>query len=1092
MKNLCDFTSELPTMTMKRKDFQKAASFIHEFLLKLSEDIECAELRDSLNLALLHMQKYYRSLRLRSADRDQNMNLSASLRGLSPMTPFRDAPSKFQWRWMSLESQKIATGSLPIDGGKNLMTLPLIIQAAKEGDDELIIQLVEKDGDSLFEVDALGRTALMYAAHYNQKDTLEILLEHNIDVNAEANDGSTAAHRACHDGHTDILKLLLDYSADVLLQDTQGRAPIHWACYTQKTDCLRLLIERGANVNQRDCEGLTPCMWACRLDHIEHFELLSCVENQDINEIDGIERDNNGRTWMHWAVRRTEPLECLKTLLTPETSRIKDNDGKTVMLHAAEQGSLPACKAVLEIAGKDCLRDKDDNNRTPLHLAAMSGHGELINFLLEEGTDLNSSDSFGATATDYARGRQLHYSLLILQSHQRQREKTCESPSHSNNQIYNGGNGDGLHQSNHQHPQVVMYQGNKPRNPSRQLDAPVTPRGGGRPPMAHTQGKFTPQDEGRDAISAGHKRSHSQPQISQEKHVSKPITTEAFVTTNQSNHDNGTKPNKDDCDIDKDENRSCDEDHIANQEEDEGAEWPGKQVPEEKQQNILNKGTEIELPEDFDENEHSISIGAMDVSDVEEPANHNKAQPVNQTHKLHPPSPRSQNMQSQKPMQAHYISTEENYQEEEQLMEQPNNHGEEEPMQEHPNDEQQSFNAQSQALSSPSNTSLMSTANPLAASRPFPPAILAPLSPVSSQQVANSKPHKKKKKKKKQRESLEDPGMIPPPRGYTAPVQPPNMGVSPIMGGTGFRPSLMGMSQGGMFSPTAPLAPPPMGQPHPSAPLASPPMGSPHPPSPPTSRIPLSPWGPGGGGNRSQGHRPTLFNQAGPRGMRAPSPPQGAPYPPQGQPAMRPPTVDTQGPSFTYGGNNRGDYNDSQDFDTDDPPRPSAPQPPYGGNISRPPTLGSSSGVGQGGMARHKSEENLCLSPKEGEEVDSAMNQSEELTSLGLHKGGLRRSPSPGGRSTPSPRGRLPSPIPGGSHHGGVSPTPKTPSPRDSNRPNNNNEQGRMVNSQSKPGMTGLKRPQAQKNNSGVVTPIAANRKQSNMRQSTPPPIHQR
>ncbi len=41
-------------------DFQKAAALIHELQLKLSEDVECAELRDALNLALLHMQKYYR------------------------------------------------------------------------------------------------------------------------------------------------------------------------------------------------------------------------------------------------------------------------------------------------------------------------------------------------------------------------------------------------------------------------------------------------------------------------------------------------------------------------------------------------------------------------------------------------------------------------------------------------------------------------------------------------------------------------------------------------------------------------------------------------------------------------------------------------------------------------------------------------------------------------------------------------------------------------------------------------------------------------------------------------------------------------
>lgn len=64
----------------------------------------------------------------------------------------------------------------------------------------------------------------------------------------------------------------------------------------------------------RDKDGLTTCMWACRMDNIKHFELL-CQSEYNVAEHDGIERDVNGRTWMHWAVRRTEPLECLQVRL---------------------------------------------------------------------------------------------------------------------------------------------------------------------------------------------------------------------------------------------------------------------------------------------------------------------------------------------------------------------------------------------------------------------------------------------------------------------------------------------------------------------------------------------------------------------------------------------------------------------------------------------------------------------------------------------------------------------------------------------------------------------------------------------------------
>lgn len=122
-------------------DFQKAAAFIHEFLLKLHEDSECAELRDSLNLALLHMQKYYRVLQTRNQEKHLATNLSLTARGLSPMTPFVDAPDKFQYKWINLDSARLKA-SMALDESMAITVLPSIIQAAKEGNTDLITDLI--------------------------------------------------------------------------------------------------------------------------------------------------------------------------------------------------------------------------------------------------------------------------------------------------------------------------------------------------------------------------------------------------------------------------------------------------------------------------------------------------------------------------------------------------------------------------------------------------------------------------------------------------------------------------------------------------------------------------------------------------------------------------------------------------------------------------------------------------------------------------------------------------------------------------------------------------------------------------------------
>lgn len=48
-------------------------------------------------------------------------------------------------------------------------------------------------------------------------------------------------------------------------------------------------------------------------------------------------------------------------------------------------GSLLACKIILEIAGRQRVIDRDNNDRSALHLASINGHGDVINHLLDYG-----------------------------------------------------------------------------------------------------------------------------------------------------------------------------------------------------------------------------------------------------------------------------------------------------------------------------------------------------------------------------------------------------------------------------------------------------------------------------------------------------------------------------------------------------------------------------------------------------------------------------------------------------------------------------------------------------------------------------------
>ena len=51
---------------------------------------------------------------------------------------------------------------------------------------------------------------------------------------------------------------------------------------------------------------MSPVMWACHLDNYEHLKILTNL--YDKNDMDC---DNDGRSWLHWCVRKQDPLECL-------------------------------------------------------------------------------------------------------------------------------------------------------------------------------------------------------------------------------------------------------------------------------------------------------------------------------------------------------------------------------------------------------------------------------------------------------------------------------------------------------------------------------------------------------------------------------------------------------------------------------------------------------------------------------------------------------------------------------------------------------------------------------------------------------------
>lgn len=265
-------------MAIKRKDFQKTSSVILEFLLKLPDEETSSRLRDTLLHALHFLQQYY--LILQKRDKEQKPLQWTIERGLSPLTPFRETPDKFEWSWIDVESNKVRQ-TLPKHSLTDFILLSPIIIAVREGDLRYVKELLTAKPTLIDQVDSFGRNLLTYAVQYQRMHILRYLLfecQPSANINIQANDGSTCLHRSCYSDdrqtcNMEIVRLLLENRADVSKQDVHLRSPLHWAVLAENTDCLKALIEHNADVHMRDADGMTPAMWACHLDRHEHFKV---------------------------------------------------------------------------------------------------------------------------------------------------------------------------------------------------------------------------------------------------------------------------------------------------------------------------------------------------------------------------------------------------------------------------------------------------------------------------------------------------------------------------------------------------------------------------------------------------------------------------------------------------------------------------------------------------------------------------------------------------------------------------------------------------------------------------------------------------
>jgi ankyrin repeat protein len=233
------------------------------------------------------------------------------------------------------------------------------------------------------------------AAYRFDVDCLDVLLASNVDVDVINNFGRTPLLEMCCFGFNRFisedskparaacLKRLLNAGADVRAVDTTGRTALHWLAQTNEVAAIQDVLARNPNVNAIDQDGRTPLMY-CLLAQMAEVLLKHGADP-------GI-CDKRGDTALARAIM-FDLDEVAQRLRAANASA--DNLINAEFLLASRRGDVPRLEQLLSAGGDP--NAIDFWGRCALELAAIYGHVEVVEMLLENGAEPDSRDDDDAT-----------------------------------------------------------------------------------------------------------------------------------------------------------------------------------------------------------------------------------------------------------------------------------------------------------------------------------------------------------------------------------------------------------------------------------------------------------------------------------------------------------------------------------------------------------------------------------------------------------------------------------------------------------------------------------------------------------------------
>jgi ankyrin repeat protein/L-ascorbate metabolism protein UlaG (beta-lactamase superfamily) len=214
-------------------------------------------------------------------------------------------------------------------------------------------------------------------------------------LNAKTEEGRTPLHVAVMGGHKELMEFLIQKGANIDALDAEGRTPLIGAIMSRKPELAHTLVNRGADVKIKSKEGASAIIYTLFFGPEDLIEPL-LDHGQNVNE-----RFIGGVTLMQGAAAMGN-INAMKILFEhgADVNAISER-GETALYFGVREGKTEIVEWLFSHGAK-AQGKIEGSGRNLLHLATLNGFADIVELLVDNRMDLDSTDSFGKTALQYA------------------------------------------------------------------------------------------------------------------------------------------------------------------------------------------------------------------------------------------------------------------------------------------------------------------------------------------------------------------------------------------------------------------------------------------------------------------------------------------------------------------------------------------------------------------------------------------------------------------------------------------------------------------------------------------------------------------